>query len=90
MQLYSFFRSGSSHRMRIALNLKGIATTYRAVDLRSDEHEKSFYKSINPQGFVPALTLDDGTTLIQSTSQPTAILTVAPCRRGRPSRGQIH
>lgn len=66
MQLYSFFRSGSSHRMRIALNLKGIATTYRAVDLRSDEQEKSFYKSINPQGFVPALTLDDGTTLIQS------------------------
>ena len=66
MDLYSFFRSGSSHRLRIALNLKGIVMRYRAIDLRSDEHAKAPYKAIHPQGFVPALTLDDGTTLIQS------------------------
>lgn len=66
MDLYSFFRSGTSHRLRIALNLKGIATRYRAVDLRSDEQSKASYKTIHPQGLVPALTLDDGTTLIQS------------------------
>ncbi|MGJ7491491.1 maleylacetoacetate isomerase [Variovorax sp. ZT4R33] len=66
MDLYSFFRSGSSHRLRIALNLKGITTRYRAIDLRAGEQVEPFYKEIHPQGFVPALAVDDQTTLIQS------------------------
>jgi maleylpyruvate isomerase len=55
MKLYSFFRSGTSHRLRIALNLKGIASDYVAVDLRVDEQQKEAFKAINPQGLVPAL-----------------------------------
>jgi len=55
MKLYSFFRSGTSHRLRIALNLKVIATDYVAVDLRVDEQQKDAFKAINPQGLVPAL-----------------------------------
>jgi maleylpyruvate isomerase len=55
MKLYSFFRSGTSHRLRIALNLKGIATDYVAVDLRVDEQLKEAFKAVNPQGLVPAL-----------------------------------
>ena len=55
MKLYSFFRSGTSHRLRIALNLKGITTDYVAVDLRVDEQQKEAFKAINPQGMVPAL-----------------------------------
>ena len=55
MKLYSFFRSGTSHRLRIALNLKGIATDYVAEDLRVDEQQKDAFKAINPQGLVPAL-----------------------------------
>ena len=55
MKLYSFFRSGTSHRLRIALNLKGITTDYVAVDLRVDEQQKEAFKTINPQGMVPAL-----------------------------------
>ena len=55
MKLYSFFRSGTSHRLRIALNLKGISTDYVAVDLRVDEQQKDAFKAINPQGLVPAL-----------------------------------
>ena len=66
MDFYGFFRSGTSHRLRIALNLKGVATRYRAVNLRSDEQAMPPYKAIHPQGLVPALTLDDGTTLIHS------------------------
>ncbi|KJV25823.1 maleylacetoacetate isomerase [Aquitalea magnusonii] len=65
MQLYNFFRSGSSHRLRIALNLKGLAYDYVAVDLRRDEQQGVRFKSINPQGLVPAL-VTDGQTLIQS------------------------
>ena len=55
MKLYNFFRSGTSHRLRIALNLKGLATDYVAVDLRTEEHLKEAFKTIHPQGFVPAL-----------------------------------
>ena len=65
MKLYSFFRSGTSHRLRIALNLKGIATDYVAVDLRVDEQQGDAFKSVNPQQMVPAL--DTGKqVLIQS------------------------
>jgi maleylpyruvate isomerase len=65
MKLYSFFRSGTSHRLRIALNLKGVATDYVAVDLRVDEQQGDAFKSVNPQQLVPAL--DTGKqVLIQS------------------------
>ena len=65
MQLYNFFRSGTSHRLRIALNLKGLPTTYVPVDLRTEQHLKDEFKAINPQGLVPALEVD-GQVLIQS------------------------
>ncbi len=55
MQLYNFFRSGTSHRLRIALNLKGLAYDYVAVDLRTEEHLGAAFKALNPQGLVPAL-----------------------------------
>lgn len=65
MKLYNFFRSGTSHRLRIALNLKGIATDYVAIDLRNEEHLEDAFQAINPQRFVPAL--DTGKqVLIQS------------------------
>lgn len=66
MKLYSFFRSGTSHRLRIALNLKGLAVEQVAVDLRSEAHLKDDYRAVNPQQLVPALELDDGRVLIQS------------------------
>jgi maleylpyruvate isomerase len=59
MQLYSFFRSGTSHRLRIALHLKGIAHATEAVDLRREQHLQAAYRDIHPQGLVPALRLDD-------------------------------
>lgn len=66
MKLYSFFRSGTSHRLRIALNLKGLTPEYIPVDLRVDAQAEAPFKAVNPQGLVPAMTLDDGQTLIQS------------------------
>ncbi|PUE07805.1 maleylacetoacetate isomerase [Limnohabitans sp. T6-20] len=65
MKLYNFFRSGTSHRLRIALNLKGIATDYVAVDLRAEEHLKDAFKAVNPQQLVPALDTGEQ-VLIQS------------------------
>ncbi len=67
MKLYSFFRSGTSHRLRIALNLKGLAYDQIPVDLRREEHLGAAYKAIHPQGLVPALRTDgDDGLLIQS------------------------
>jgi maleylpyruvate isomerase len=65
MKLYSFFRSGTSHRLRIALRLKGLDVDYVPVDLRKEQHLSSAYKALNPQGLVPAL-VSDGKVLIQS------------------------
>ena len=65
MQLYSFFRSGTSHRLRIALNLKGLATEYVAVDLRTEAHQSADYKALNPQGLVPTL-VKGGKVMTQS------------------------
>lgn len=66
MKLYNFFRSGTSHRLRIALNLKGLDAEHVAVDLRTEAHLKAEFKALNPQGLVPALVLDDDTVLTQS------------------------
>lgn len=54
-KLYGLFRSGSAHRVRIALNLKGPAYGSAAVDLRTGQHLDAKYLALNPQGLVPAL-----------------------------------
>ena len=59
MKLYSFFRSGTSHRLRIALNLKGVAYEQVAVDLRREEHLGDAFKAINPQQLVPVLEVQE-------------------------------
>lgn len=66
MKLYSFFRSGTSHRLRIALNLKRVKYNYVAIDLRQDEQTGVNYRTINPQALVPTLELDNGRIIIQS------------------------
>ena len=65
MKLYGYFRSGTSHRLRIALRLKGLDPDYVPVDLRAEQHLGAGFKEINPQGLVPALE-HDGQVLIQS------------------------
>jgi maleylpyruvate isomerase len=66
LTLHNFFRSGTSHRLRIALNLKGLPYDYVGYDLRVGEHLEGPYRKLNPQALVPALELDGGRVLIQS------------------------
>ena len=66
MKLFSYYRSSSAYRVRIALNLKGLDYTIVPVNLLRTEHQSEDYSSLNPQQLVPALVLDDGTTLSQS------------------------
>jgi maleylacetoacetate isomerase len=55
--LYTYFRSSAAFRVRIALNLKGIAAQYRFVNLRREggEQHSPEYKRLNPQQLVPTL-----------------------------------
>ena len=66
MKLYTFFRGSSPFRVRIALNLKGLAYEQAFVHLAKGEQRKPEYAAVNPQSLVPALVLDDGQVLTQS------------------------
>lgn len=66
MKVYGYFRSSAAFRLRIALNLKGIATETELVNLQAGDQFSAAYRTVNPQGRVPALALDDGAVLIQS------------------------
>ena len=69
MQLFTYYRSTSSYRVRIALALKGL--DYQAVPVNliaasGGEHKQAAYLAINPQGRVPALRTEEGGVLTQS------------------------
>jgi maleylacetoacetate isomerase len=66
MKLYDYYRSSAAYRVRIALNIKGVAPERAFVHLRRGLHRKQEYLNVNPQGFVPALVTDDGAVLTQS------------------------
>ena len=68
MDLYTYYRSTSSYRVRIALALKGLEVNAIPVNLICDggDHRKPGYLAINPQGRVPALRVDASSVIIQS------------------------
>ena len=67
MQLYSFFNSSTSYRVRIALALKGLDHSYRPVNIRVGAHrDPAYVADINPSAVVPAIVTEDGLSLGQS------------------------
>ena len=65
MILHDYFRSSAAFRVRIALNLKGLAAERRFVHLRKGEQRSPEYLAANPYGLIPMLTVD-GQTFRQS------------------------
>ncbi|OLU27396.1 maleylacetoacetate isomerase [Pseudomonas sp. PA15(2017)] len=62
LQLYGYWRSSAAYRVRIALNLKGLAYRQVPVHLLRDggEQHGQAYQALNPQGLVPLLVDDEG------------------------------
>jgi maleylacetoacetate isomerase/maleylpyruvate isomerase len=65
VKLYTYFRSSAAFRVRIALNLKGLAYDPVFVHLPKGEHRKPEYAAVDPQALLPTL-IDEGTALSQS------------------------
>src|SRR6202795_3598016 len=65
MQLYTYYRSQASFRVRIALNLKGLSHDDTFLHLEKGDQSKPEYRALNPQMVVPTL-IDGKTKLFQS------------------------
>ena len=66
MILYSYWRSTTAYRVRIALALKGLRYDTQTVDLARGHQLNADYAKVNPIAGVPTLVLDDGRVLTQS------------------------
>jgi maleylpyruvate isomerase len=66
MKLYSYFRSTSTWRVRIALAWKNVPTTYVAVNLLEGQQAGAEHRARSPMSKVPVLELDDGRIVTES------------------------
>ncbi len=92
IKMYGFWRSAAAFRVRMALNLKGLAFTEQMIDLDAGDQHSEAYRAVNPQAVVPSLILDDAPPLTQSMAileyleetHPTpALLPASPRERAR-------
>ena len=91
MELFNYFRSSASYRVRIALALKGLDYDYRPVHLAKNEQFNESYSAVSAARLVPLLR-DGEHALTQSLAiieyleetHPTpALLPAAPAERAR-------
>lgn len=68
LQLYTHNRSVSAHRVRIALNYKGISFKSIYTDVGNVAVERLTYLNLNPQGLIPALVAGEGLLITQSSA----------------------
>lgn len=68
LQLFTHYRSVSAHRVRIALNYKGIAYKSIFIDLAHAPADRLTYLNVNPQGLIPALWAEDNLVISQSSA----------------------
>jgi maleylacetoacetate isomerase len=67
-ELYAFWRTSATYRVRVALNLKGLTAREHLVNLDAGEQRSPEYLKINPLGGIPALVQPGHAPLTQSTA----------------------
>jgi maleylacetoacetate isomerase len=65
-ELYAFWRSSATYRVRVALNLKGVSAHERYIDLDAGDQRTPDFLRINPLGAIPALVAPGQAPLTQS------------------------
>ena len=73
-ELFSFWRTSATYRVRVALNLKGVPRQERIVNLDAGEQRGDAYLKINPLGAIPALIDREGGANSSPLTQSLAIL----------------
>jgi maleylacetoacetate isomerase len=65
-ELYAFWRSSATYRVRVALALKGLTAQEHYIDLDAGDQRSSDFLKINPLGAIPALIVPGQPPLTQS------------------------
>ncbi len=65
-ELFAFWRTSATYRVRVALNLKGLTAQERIVNLDAGEQRSPEFLKINPMGAIPALVEPGHAPLTQS------------------------
>ncbi|MDP3820196.1 MAG: maleylacetoacetate isomerase [Burkholderiales bacterium] len=73
-ELYSFWRTSATYRVRVALNLKGVQPHERNVNLDTGEQRSEAFLKINPLGAIPALLDNEAGSSAAPITQSLAIL----------------
>lgn len=66
IDLYGYWRSAATYRVRVALNFKRVAVHEIPIDLDAGEQDAPAFRAINPQGALPALVEPGQPPLTQS------------------------
>jgi maleylacetoacetate isomerase len=66
LQLYAFWRSSATYRVRVALHLKGLAAQEHYIDLDAGDQRSEAFLKVNPLGALPALIVPGQAPLTQS------------------------
>jgi maleylacetoacetate isomerase len=77
--LHDYWRSSAAYRVRIALNLKGLAYRRVVVDLAGGDQRSGEFRALNPLGLIPLLEIDG-----QVLSQSLAIIDYLDARYAEP------
>ena len=73
-ELFSFWRTSATYRVRVALNLKGVPRQERNINLDAGEQRSAAFLKINPLGAIPALIDREAGPAAQPLTQSLAIL----------------
>lgn len=74
LRLFNYWRSSASHRVRIALGLKGLEWEYVVVNILQKDQFADAYRSMNPMSQVPTLEVTEDNDVVHTIAQSLPII----------------